>query len=113
MRYQHLHNLSKRRAFWAGLFLGLTGVIVLTVLHALSRRPPLDQKFVQVRPGMTRQEIFAILKPTDAVGTGDIMTWTGAEARLRVFFKDDRAVMTPIERLPPTKFQKLRDLVGL
>jgi hypothetical protein len=108
-----MRNLLKRRSFGAGLFLGLTGIIVLTVLHALSRRPLLDDKFVQVRPGMTRQEIFAILKPTDAVVAGDVVTWTGSGARLRVFFKDDRAVMTPIERLPRTKFQKFRDLVGL
>ena len=57
--------------------------------------------------------IFAILKPTDAVVTGDVVTWTGTDARLRVFFKDDRAVMTPIERLPRTRLQKLRDLIGL
>jgi hypothetical protein len=52
-RITGMHNLLKRRSFWAGLFLGLTGIIVVTVLYALFPKTATGR---QVSPGSPRDD---------------------------------------------------------
>jgi hypothetical protein len=106
-------ELLKRRTFWGTVFVALIALIMLPVALSPPRKPSLQDQFMQVRPGMTRQEVFAILKPSGAVLTGDIVTWSDKDCRLRVFFKDGRVVMAPIERVPRSTLQKIRDFLGL
>jgi SmpA / OmlA family len=132
--------MTKRRAAWAGVaavaVLGLVGHVGQRLLrHAQMARHINEDRFQQIRPGMTEGQVEAILGgPSGDYSTEPIVwasgmqrlpwnperaqAWTGNEGIITVWFDADGRVTVkhfqPVSTVPtPTPWRRIRDRLGL